>query len=131
MVPIDEGIIQAHLQPLGSECIQELPDQIPAAGSVGGLKIGILTIEQAEPVMVLGGEHGVAHARLSRSAGPSARIEIHGIEFLPQGFVGFGGHLFGAAHPFPPSRDGVKPPMNEQAKAVVAEPLRALHDLFQ
>ena len=44
------------------------------------LIIGILCIPHAEPVVVLGGEEDIAHARLFGQVGPFLRLEPQGVE---------------------------------------------------
>ena len=122
MVPIDDGIIEADLEPFGAEGVDVFAHEVAMRGRVGRLVIGQLGIEQAEAVVVLGGEHGVFHAGLFGELRPLFRVVIHGIKFVEIGLIGFHGDTLLAAHPFAARRNGVQPPMDEHAETILPEP---------
>ena len=64
MVPVDNGVIQAHFQALSPDSVYIFPNQIPACFGVGRFEIRGLGIPQAEAVMMLGGEHHIFHSGL-------------------------------------------------------------------
>ena len=126
MMPIQQRIIQADLEALGAEGVHKLAHGVPAEGGVGGFEIGIPAIEQAEAVMVLGGEDGVFHAGLARHGRPGAGIEIRRRKLPKIGQVIGLGHTLGGAHPLPARGDGIQPPMDKHAEPRLAVPRRAL-----
>ena len=57
VVPVQQGVVEPHFQALGPDGVHVLPHQVAAALGVGGLEIRVLAVEQAEALVVLGGEH--------------------------------------------------------------------------
>ena len=53
MMPVDDRIVQADLETLRTESIEELAHEVALAGRVGGLIIGELAVKQAITVMML------------------------------------------------------------------------------
>lgn len=63
MVPVDEGVVKADMQPLRPEGVDKFPHKIPSGLGVGAFVIGVGRVEQAKAFMVLGGQDGVFHPR--------------------------------------------------------------------
>ena len=63
VMPVDEGIVQPYPQSLGSDSLHKFPYQIPSAERAGAFVVRPFGIEQAEAVVVLGGQHYVLHPR--------------------------------------------------------------------
>ena len=124
VVPVDEGEVQPRPQPGLPGGVQEFPDEIPARGAVGGLETGVRAVEQAEAVVVLGGEDGVLHPGPLGRRHPRAHITVPGVELGHEGVVSPVGNALHAAHPLPPGGDGVQPPMQKQAEPGPGEPGR-------
>ena len=125
-MPVQQRIIQADFEPFGPEGFQVFSDDVPAKGGVGDLIVGQCAVKEAETVVVFGRQHRVLHPGLLGHAGPGAGIEVHGVEGVKVGLVGLHRDAFDAAHPLPAGRDGIEPPVQEEAKAIVLEPLDAL-----
>ena len=122
VVPVQQGVVQPHLESLGPGSGQEVGHHVPAQGGVGGLEVGILAVEQAEAVVVLGGEDDILHPCPSGGFDPLCRVVVRGGELPEIGQVVLLRHLLGAAHPLPPGGDGVQPPVDEHAEPGPAEP---------
>ena len=121
-VPVEQRIVKTDVQALGAEGVNIFAHQVAARGRVGALIIGILGVPHAEAFVVLGGEHGVFHARGLGLARPFARVEQVGIEILEVFVVLFLGNLLAHLDPFVAGRHGIQPPVDEHAEAVVREP---------
>ena len=76
--------------------------------------------------MVLGGQNHIAHPRFFSRLHPGFRICCRRIKFPKERHILLLRHPFIAAHPFPPGRNGIKPPVNEHAKASLHKPLHTL-----
>ena len=124
VTPVDEGEVQPGPQTGLPGGVQEFPDEIPVRGAVGGLETGVRAVEQAEAVVVLGGEHGVLHPRPLGRRHPRAYITVPGVELGHEGVVLPVGDSLHAAHPLPPGGDGVQPPVQKQAEPGPGEPSR-------
>ena len=122
MVPVDEGIVKAHLQALGPECLHILPDEIPPGGGVGALVIRILGVKHAEALVVLGGHDGVFHTGNPGHFGPlpgvvEIRVKMPEVPVIP-----LLGDTLPGLHPLVPGRHGIKAPVDEHAEPVMGKP---------
>ena len=124
VAPVDEGEVQPGPQPGLPGGVQKFPHKVPPGGAVGGLKIRIGAVEQAEAVMVLGGEDGVLHPRPLGRRHPLPHVAVPGVKFCHEGVVLPVGDSLHAAHPLPPGGDGVQPPVEKQAEPGLDEPGR-------
>lgn len=124
MVPVDQGIIKAHPEPFRPERFHVFLHQIPPRGGIGAFVVGVLGIEHAEAFVVLGGEHGVFHARRLGRLGPGVSVIEIGIEMLKIFLVFFLRNALPAFHPFMPGGQGIQSPMNEHAEPGSGEPFR-------
>ena len=123
MVPVQQGVVKAHPQALRPEGIEKFPDDIPAHGGIGGLELRERGIKQAEAVVVLGGEDGIAHARLLCGPGPCPGVEVLAGELIEEGQILTLRHPLRAAHPLAPGGDGIESPVKEQPEPRLPEPL--------
>ena len=130
MVPVQQGVVQPHLQPLGPESVQVLPHQVPAAFGVGGLEVRQGAVEKAEAIVMLGGEHGVLHAGLLGRLRPLPGVVVHGVKLLEILQVLLLGHFLGAPDPFAPGGEGVDAPVEEHTEAGLLIPLHSFFVLF-
>ena len=142
VVPVQQREVQPDLQPLGAECLHKLAYQIAPARRIGGLKVGLRAVEQAESVVVLGSQYGVLHARGLGDAPPRsvARVVLDGIDFLAEvRLVMFVVNALVIAQPLAARGYRVQSPVDEHAETVVLEPAYALgagllaveiHDLY-
>ena len=125
VVPVDERVVQANLQTLGAEGLEELGDDVAPEGGFGRFPVGGLRVIQAKAVVVLCGEHGVLHAGLTRGARPGASIEGIRVELIEIRSIQFLGHFLVAANPFSASGDRVQTEMKEKTEAIVQVPFHS------
>ena len=139
VVPVQQREVQPDLQPLGAECLHKLAYQIAPARRIGGLKVGLRAVEQAESVVVLGSQYGVLHARGLGDARPLARVVLDGVELAEVRLVMFVVNALVIAQPLAARGYRVQSPVDEHAESVVLEPAYALgagllaveiHDLY-
>ena len=121
--PVEQGEIQTNLQSFCADGINVLCNEVAAAFRVGGFEIGILAVEEAETVVMLGSQNHVFHTGLFRRLDPFSRLEINGVELLEIFHVIFFWNLLGTPHPFSACRDGIKSPVDKHAETGVAVPL--------
>ena len=132
-------IIQPQLQPLFRAGLRQFADDIPAKGGcVHRVKAVRPGTEQGEALVMLGGDHQIAHARRQRQIHPFLRRKQNGIEGPGQGVIfPVGNAVFGlnpfadVAHapapPFPGGQ-GVQSPVHHHAEFCVAKPLKFVHN---
>ena len=123
VVPVDQGVIQAHAEALGAHRVHKLPHKIAPTGGVRALIIRQLGIKQAEAVVMLGRQDDILHSGPLCAAGPVSGIVGLCRKFLHITLVLFGGDS-GVAHiPFAASGDGIEAPMQEHTKTRILKPL--------
>ena len=122
MMPVDQRVVEAYMQTLGAERIHVFAYQIAARGGVGALVIGVLAVEHAEALVVLGGQHRVLHAGGFGLARPCARIEQVGIKVLEVLVVLLFRYHLAGLNPLVAGGHGVQAPVDEHAEAVAGEP---------
>ncbi len=130
VVPVDERVVQSHLQAAGAEGVEQRTQEITPGGRLGGLVVGQLGVPEAEPLVVLAGDDHVLHPRGRRPLGPllgviQIRIETPEVPLVP-GVI----HLLDVLDPLVPRRQGVQPPVNEHPEAVVEKPLYPVRSLL-
>jgi len=69
VVPVDDGVIVADLEPLGADRVSDLLAQVPS-DQVAGIVGGVLRVKQTESIVVFAGDDHVAAARLLGELGP-------------------------------------------------------------
>ena len=121
--PVEQREIQTDLQSFCADGINVLCNEVAAAFRVGGFEIGILAVEEAETVVMLGSQNHIFHAGLFRRLCPFPRIEINRIELLKIFHVIFFWNLFDTPHPFSARRDGIKSPVDKHAETRITVPL--------
>jgi len=126
MMPVHQRIIKPDFQPELPARLHIFPHEIPAGLGVGGTVVGQLAVEEAEAVVVLGGENGVFHARLFGDPGPAFRLEIGRVELVEVLLIVLVADLLDAFDPLAPGWDGVQPPVDEHPEAVGEKPAGAL-----
>ncbi len=78
-------IVDAEVHTLLGTCIRQLLDDIALkGGGIHDVVIGVLCIEQTEPVMVFGCDHDVLHARRLGQRDPRFGIKLDRVELLGQ-----------------------------------------------
>jgi hypothetical protein len=133
MVPVHDGVIEADLDALSVAGIGQLLQDIALEGRGGNVEIRVLGIEQAEAVVMLGGDDDVFHTGAFCHPHPLVGIEPDRVELAHELVVLGKGDLGGCADPFgvigPPlpltGGDRIQAPVDEQAEARVAPPLHA------
>ena len=122
MVPVDQGIVEADAQPFCAEGVDIRAHQVAAGGRVGRFVVGVLAVEQAEPLVVLRRQDGVFHTGRFRLTRPFFRIEQIGVEVFEIQVVAVFRDAFVVLDPFMAGGHGVQPPVDEHAEAVMREP---------
>ncbi len=133
-MPVHDRVVDAELQALLAAFVgQRLQQALAVRRSVHHVVVGRLGVEQAEAVVVLGGDDDVLDSGFLGKANPFGRIVLDGIELLGQLLV-LGHRDVRAVHdPLADAADGlalpragghgVQAPMDEHAEAGVAPPL--------
>ena len=85
MGPVRLGEVHAGLQALGAERLDRLAEHVAAQRAVlrGRFQVRVRGVVHREPVVVLGGEHQVAHPRVGAGAGPLGRVVLGAAEGAP------------------------------------------------
>ena len=122
VVPVDEGVVEADLEALGAEGLDQGAEQVAPGGGVGGLVVGEGGVPEAEALVVLGGDDEVLHAGVAGLLGPDARVVEVGVEVVEVLLVVFVADVLLVAHPLVAGGERVEAPVDEQAEAVVEEP---------
>ena len=130
MMPVDQGVVKTHAEPFPPEGVQDLADGIPSESGVGDLEISIMGIIETEAFVMFGGQHEILHPGFGRRFGPAFRIEKIGIEIVVIFHVIGIGDPFQIFDPFVAAGNGIKPPVDKHAEAVVSEPFPvSFHEL--
>ena len=130
------GIVEAEPDAGIAAGIRQLGQRIaPVRGGVHDVVRAARRAIQGEAVVVLGGDHQVAHARLHGEIHPRLRIEPYRVELLRQGLVFRARNALAEHDPLADAihrltlpdagRNGVQAPMNEHAEARLAPPAQA------
>ena len=133
MVPVNDGVVKAHLQAALAAGIHVFPDDVPVDGAFG-VVIRLGAVKQAEPFMVLAGQYHVPASCVLRKLRPFFRQSFPGLE-QGEGFRGVGVRIrlhvllnpfgpAGLAFPFP-GQPGIQAVMDEHAEFSVTPPLHA------
>lgn len=121
VVPVEQRVVQADPQTLGAHRVDELAHQV-TAGRVHRGVFGQGRSEQAETVVVFGGQHRVTHPGLPRGSGQLTGVEEVGIEPVQVTVVLLLRHGLPAAHPLVPRRQAVQAEVDEEPEARRLEP---------
>ena len=63
VMPVDQGVVQAHAQPLGAHRVHKFPHEVALTGGVRAFVVRQPGIKQAKAVMVLGCQYDILHPR--------------------------------------------------------------------
>ena len=124
VVPVDQRVVEADPQPSAAEGVHHRMQQVLAVRRARGLVIGERAVPQAEALVMLAGDHEVAHAGAGGGVRPHAGIVEVGIEAVEVPLVDLVRDLLLVLDPLVPGRQRVQPPVDEHAEAVVHEPRR-------
>ena len=98
MVPVHDGIVNAELEPLLTALVGQRPEQVFVdGGGFDGVVVGGLGVEEAETVVMLGGDDDVLDTRRLGVADPLGRIVFDRVE-LPGEFLVVGHGDVGVVH---------------------------------
>jgi len=122
VMPVNEGVIETHPQPLRAERLHHRPDEVLAPGRVGHLVVRLTAVPQTEAVVVLGGHHEVPHPGPPGHPRPLGRVVEVRIEMIEVTPVLLIAHLLGALDPLVASRAGIDAPVDEHPEALANEP---------
>ncbi len=133
VMPVHDRVVPADPQALLPAGVRERLHDVPAERGGHDVEVGLGRVEEAEPVVVLGGDHDVLHAGLLRQADPGERIEFPRVEPFAEGVVlvdrdprGIPDPLSVAGLAVPLSGgNGVEPPVDEHAEAGLPPPVEA------
>ena len=106
----------------------ELADQVAPERRVGDLEVGQGGVEEAEAVVVFGGDGDVASAGILGEGHPLLGIEAHGVEPLCQRRVLGAGDRLVVHYPLAAAQQRVEAEMDEHAEAALVEPAQLLRD---
>ena len=107
VVPVEKRVIKPDLQPLGAKGVHPLSEQVLSAGSVRCLVLRVFRIEEAESLVVFGGDNGVLHASVGRHACPFLGIVEVGVEVFEVLLVPVVVHSLVSFDPLVPGRGRV------------------------
>ena len=123
VVPVEQRIVEPDLETVPPAGLDIGADQIPPGRRVGRLVVGQPGVPQAEPVMVLGGQHRIFHAGPLGRRDPGVRVVEVGLEMVDVFLI------IGIEDRVPVTRPGhlarmqrAGTPMDEHAEAVPGEP---------
>ena len=126
VVPVDQGVVQAHAQPLGAHRVHEFPHQIASAGRVCALVIRQFRVKQAKAVVMLRCQYDIPHSGLFCPTRPVSWV-IGFRSKLPHIALIFLRWHPGSAHiPFAAPWDRVESPMQEHPEPGLLKPLYPL-----
>ena len=121
-MPVDERIVETDFDTFGAECLDRLANQVLLVGRVADAIVGVFGGPQTKAVVVLGGDDEIFHARQFGHTGPFFGVEQIGVEVGEVLLVVGNADFFAVADPFVAGGQGVQPPVDEHAEAVVGKP---------
>ena len=134
MVPIHDGMVPAHLDSLPPAGVGQFLHDVAFKRGRHDVEVGVFGVEQAEAVVVLGGDDDVLGPGILGDPDPLVGIEFHRIELLHKLFVLLQRDLAALANPFGvigpafplASGHGVDAPVDEHPETGVAPPFHPL-----
>src|SRR6266568_446471 len=105
-----------------TKCVERGPEDVLRPWRARDFVVGELRVPQAEAVVVLGGDDGVAHARVDRRLRPSGGVEEIGIEVIEIPLVVLIGQLLSALDPLVAGRQRVQAPVEEEPQTCFGPP---------
>ena len=83
MIPVNDAIIQPEFNSVRLAGSTEFSEEVASfKGCIGDIEIGILTIPEAKPLMVLSGDHQIGHPRLLGRPNDEISVELDRIKSL-------------------------------------------------
>ncbi len=132
VIPVALRVVHAEPHPSAVAGVREFLHHVTAEGRAADLVIRVRRAEHREPVVVLGHQHDVLHARVPGDPHPFLRVEPDWVELLVERVVGLDGDLLerhNVARPRTFSRpaqlfagEATRAPVQEQAKLGLAKP---------
>ena len=123
VVPVNQRVIEADLQPRLPERLHPRPQQIAPRRRIRRFVVGELAVPEAEAVVVLARDDRVFHAGTLGGRGPLVRVVEVGVEVIEVRLVVLVGDLLALFHPLVARRHRVDAPVSEQAEPIMNEPL--------
>ena len=127
MMPVDQGIVQAHLQTFCTKGIEEFAHQIASRHGGSDVVVGVFAVEQTKSVVMLGSHYGVFHAGFFCNPGPFFGIIGFRLERVHVFPVIVCRNALIALHPLPTGRYGINAEMDEHSESCVTPPPGAIH----
>ena len=128
MVPVEQGVIEADLQPSRTHRLDERPDQVSSVRRGHHGIVGQGRIPEAEALVMLRREHHVAHPGVSGGTRPFVGIVKVGVEIPDIPCVGVRRDLLPAHDPLMASGQRVEPEVDEHAEPRLEKPSRVATD---
>ena len=124
VVPVGLGVVEddAHVGAMAR--LDEFSDEVAAEARVGDLVVGESRVEEAEAVMVLGGDCDIAASALLCCFDPPVGIEAFGVEAAGEFLILLAGDVLVVHDPFATTEECVETEMDEHAHFGVVEPLQ-------
>ena len=122
VVPVEQRVVEPDFQPLRAERLEKLAHKVAVCRCVRRLEVGGGGVEQAEAVVVLGGQHRVLHPRLSSHPRPLAHIAALGVKLVEKRQILLLRHPLDRPHPLAARGYRVQSPVDEHPEPRVAKP---------
>ena len=134
MVPIHDRVVPARPHLVATAGVRHRAHDVARVGRPHHVEVRLLRVPQTEAVVVLRGDHEIAHAGVGRERGHPVGIELDRIEAAEELPVFVDGDLRVVANPLAVIRapaplageQRVEPPVHEHAEARLAPPGQAL-----
>ena len=126
VAPVDQGVVEAHLQALCAAGFDKWTDEVPAVGCVAYVEIGFPGRPEAKAIVVLGGQCHVGHAGAPGAPGPVpgiVEVGIEAVEVLQNVLVG---QFLPAPVPGALRMKRVEAEMNDHSETVMNKPVLPL-----
>ena len=122
VVPVDQTVVKPDSESAFPECGGDQGGNIFSEGGICHLVVGVMGVEHAESVMMLGRKNQIAHSRIPGDFRPGIGIEIFRIELFRKSAV------LGSAEPgpFPSSFERIDAPVDEHSHPRFAKPVGLL-----
>ena len=125
--PVQERVVEPDLQPGLAGGLDVLGHEVALGGGLDAGEVAHLAVEQAEAVVVAGGQHHVLRARPPwRAPAQASASNLLRVELIGQLGVFLVGDVLHEHHPLAPRRDRVQPPVDEHPEPGLVEPLHSL-----
>ncbi len=129
VVPIGDGVVEAEGDAAGVAGVGEHGDDVALVRGVHHVEVGLLGVPEAEAVVVLGGEADVFHAGVLEDVEPGVGVAFGGVELVDKGLVLGAGDAAAPLFLLVPGVDGVEAPVDEEAEALLEEPVACVAEV--